>query len=563
LIDGIKREPVPKRAGYVLRDGAEVSLEDEVREAVLTLRTQDRAVTCRDFEELALKADPQEVMRAYCVPQRDLRKNTLDERRAEADAHVSVIIAPALTPLDSVLLFGGETDASLLQESDWLKPTNLDELSEIAVSEYLQRAHFLELASKKPQVNYSRRSQLIREPKTAINILNEIIKGPSLYDPRYFARGGGKLRPETRSLLTQSPQGQELVRLNRMLLEDAYPDRIKKREFFTDVTTAAFKYDANISLPTLHREFNNDQDNPFNRGIVTIADPRLYLGSNTTFGALRFELTGYIEGYELVFKYFDGKQNAWVQLTNRDHQLIDNTANWNTSGSVTFTPPTDWKQCNVNGMDRYWIYVSTSLPPNQLEVPKAAVANRIGRDLTEKVRQYLEPRRLLTTRVHVVGPRYLEVAVHVTLFLKHDAVRRIVKEEAEKALEKFLDPFKGGTDGKGWPFGRNIYVSEIYALLNRLPGVDYVTTAIDPKTGNPLMNEKEQPYPELTVVPEDNPLRRIPTRVPFDSVADDIPMEGTRLEADELVAFSLANSHLQIVDRKSDIARPLLESLKA
>ena len=26
-----------------------------------------------------------------------------------------------------------------------------------------------------------------------------------------------------------------------------------------------------------------------------------------------------------------------------------------------------------------------------------------------------------------------------------------------------------------WPFGRNVYVSEIYRLLDRIPGVDFVT----------------------------------------------------------------------------------------
>jgi hypothetical protein len=42
------------------------------------------------------------------------------------------------------------------------------------------------------------------------------------------------------------------------------------------------------------------------------------------------------------------------------------------------------------------------------------------------------------------------------------------------ALERFLDPRTGGTDGTGWPFGRNVYVSELYELLEGITGVDYV-----------------------------------------------------------------------------------------
>jgi hypothetical protein len=37
-----------------------------------------------------------------------------------------------------------------------------------------------------------------------------------------------------------------------------------------------------------------------------------------------------------------------------------------------------------------------------------------------------------------------------------------------------LHPLTGGADGAGWPFGRAVHASELYALLDRQPGVDYV-----------------------------------------------------------------------------------------
>jgi hypothetical protein len=51
--------------------------------------------------------------------------------------------------------------------------------------------------------------------------LNHIISGPSLYDSNRFQ--GIRLRPATDELRRQNPRGLDLVRLNRRLLEDAYP----------------------------------------------------------------------------------------------------------------------------------------------------------------------------------------------------------------------------------------------------------------------------------------------------------------------------------------------------
>ena len=44
------------------------------------------------------------------------------------------------------------------------------------------------------------------------------------------------------------------------------------------------------------------------------------------------------------------------------------------------------------------------------------------------------------------------------------------------ALNKFLDPLVGGPDGSGWPFGRDVYRSEIMRIIDEVPGVDYVAS---------------------------------------------------------------------------------------
>jgi hypothetical protein len=55
-----------------------------------------------------------------------------------------------------------------------------------------------------------------------IKQLNQLLAGSSLYTASRFS--GIALRPETQQLLNQNPTGQQLAHLNRMLLEDAYPE---------------------------------------------------------------------------------------------------------------------------------------------------------------------------------------------------------------------------------------------------------------------------------------------------------------------------------------------------
>ena len=56
--------------------------------------------------------------------------------------------------------------------------------------------------------------------------LNEILKGPSLFEEGRFARV--PLMEETRELIARRPRGADLVRLNRLLIEDTYPGTIAR-----------------------------------------------------------------------------------------------------------------------------------------------------------------------------------------------------------------------------------------------------------------------------------------------------------------------------------------------
>jgi predicted phage baseplate assembly protein len=94
--------------------------------------------------------------------------------------------------------------------------------------------------------------------------------------------------------------------------------------------------------------------------------------------------------------------------------------------------------------------------------------------LIQAVQVYLARREVIGTHVHVVAPTYRRVAVRaqVQAYPRVDGValqRRIVD-----ALNEFFDPLAGGPDGHGWPFGRDVYISEVLHVIDRTPGVDHV-----------------------------------------------------------------------------------------
>jgi hypothetical protein len=97
--------------------------------------------------------------------------------------------------------------------------------------------------------------------------------------------------------------------------------------------------------------------------------------------------------------------------------------------------------------------------------------------VVEALRELFGPRRLLTTRCHVVGPQYVPITVRAALYLRPQAVPAKVKAAASEAVRRYLHPLRGGPEGSGWPFGRSVHVSDLMTLLHDVPGVDFVGVA--------------------------------------------------------------------------------------
>ncbi len=81
----------------------------------------------------------------------------------------------------------------------------------------------------------------------------------------------------------------------------------------------------------------------------------------------------------------------------------------------------------------------------------------------------LEPDRRLVVR----GPNYVAVSVVARLTADAESISR-VEEAAITAVRSFLHPLTGGTDGRGWQFGDLPCVSDVFALLEGVEGVDHV-----------------------------------------------------------------------------------------
>ena len=95
-------------------------------------------------------------------------------------------------------------------------------------------------------------------------------------------------------------------------------------------------------------------------------------------------------------------------------------------------------------------------------------------ELLRRVKGYLDARRLITTKVHVVKPRYLELSVEVVISRRVSGSSDRIKRDIRRELQRFLHPLLGGRDGHGWPFGRSVYKVDLFHVVERVEGVDFV-----------------------------------------------------------------------------------------
>lgn len=96
------------------------------------------------------------------------------------------------------------------------------------------------------------------------------------------------------------------------------------------------------------------------------------------------------------------------------------------------------------------------------------------------VRNLVNERRLVTCQHHVAGPLYTNIYIKATVVRGQPVkkVESLQEEIAKSALSEFFHPLRGGPERTGWPWGRNVHVSEVYQVLESVVGVDHVETLL-------------------------------------------------------------------------------------
>lgn len=117
--------------------------------------------------------------------------------------------------------------------------------------------------------------------------------------------------------------------------------------------------------------------------------------------------------------------------------------------------------------------------------------------------RHLDKHRLLTDRVRVEPPTYIGISVETAVRIAPGYSEGARREATEAALDEFLDPL-GRSGGDGWPFGRPVYKSELYEVIENVDGIDvaFGVSIVSGKEGdrdadgNVLMDDSTLPYPD-------------------------------------------------------------------
>lgn len=118
-----------------------------------------------------------------------------------------------------------------------------------------------------------------------------------------------------------------------------------------------------------------------------------------------------------------------------------------------------------------YVVVVPALPPDEANryIPPSRLA--LGPELQQEISAFLDERRLLTAQLAVREAGYKRIRVQTVVVPQPGADAHRLQAEVRQALDRFLNPLVGGVDGDGWPFGREVYLSDLYTCIQRVDGL--------------------------------------------------------------------------------------------
>jgi hypothetical protein len=103
-----------------------------------------------------------------------------------------------------------------------------------------------------------------------------------------------------------------------------------------------------------------------------------------------------------------------------------------------------------------------------------------SQELIREIEEYLLTRisTCLTTpytlQINLMGPGYIRMGAEASVRFRSIREAKKIEGRIIENLKQFFHPLYGGPEKKGWDFGRNIYISEVYEVIENTEGVDYV-----------------------------------------------------------------------------------------
>jgi hypothetical protein len=94
--------------------------------------------------------------------------------------------------------------------------------------------------------------------------------------------------------------------------------------------------------------------------------------------------------------------------------------------------------------------------------------------MRDHVESYLARRCLINVQPKVRLATFLPIDVALTLRLRPNANILIAREQAELWVRYFLDPYVGGLDGEGWPFGSTLFAQDFGRMVSDIAEVRHV-----------------------------------------------------------------------------------------
>jgi predicted phage baseplate assembly protein len=166
-------------------------------------------------------------------------------------------------------------------------------------------------------------------------------------------------------------------------------------------------------------------------------------------------------------------------IKSRDRAITKEDFEWlahQATGEIAKTrclPTTRLVAGNLQGETPGWVTV--------IIVPAGEMAEPVPTEgLVRTVKDYLARyvSSTIAEQIDVIGPIYVPIAVEAAVVPANIEEAKAVEKRVSENIAAFLHPVSGGPEGQGWEFGKDVYFSQVAALIQGTEGVDRVREVV-------------------------------------------------------------------------------------